>query len=63
MPTMSQIKIRQVRSAIGSKPAHRATLKALGLRKIRHEVVKEATPQINGMVAKISHLIEVEEVS
>lgn len=58
---MPRIRIKQVRSSIGAKPEQRATLRALGLRKIRQEVEKEATPQINGMLTRVSHLIEVEE--
>jgi len=58
---MAKIRITQLRSSIGTKPAQRATLKALGLRKIRHEVVKNDSPQIRGMIAKVVHLISVEE--
>ncbi len=58
---MAKLKITQLRSEIGTKPAQRATLKALGLRKIRHEVVQNDSPQIRGMIAKVVHLISVEE--
>jgi large subunit ribosomal protein L30 len=58
---MVKLRITQLRSGIGTKPAQRATLKALGLRKIRHEVVKNDSPQIRGMIAKVIHLISVEE--
>ena len=56
---MSEIHIKQVRSAIGSIPKHRATLKALGLRRINHVVTQRDTDQIRGMVKQISHLVEV----
>jgi large subunit ribosomal protein L30 len=55
------IKIRQVRSAIGTKRTHREVLKGLGLRRIRHEVERPDTPAVRGMVAKIQYLVEVEE--
>lgn len=58
---MAQIKITLTKSLIGRKKDQIATVKALGLRKIRSEVVKEATPQILGMVNKVSHLVSVEE--
>lgn len=56
---MSSIQIKQVRSAIGSIPKQRATLKALGLRRINHVVVKQDTPQVRGMIEKVSHLVEI----
>jgi large subunit ribosomal protein L30 len=55
------IRIRQVRSAIGTIRKHREVLKGLGLRGIRHEVVRPDTPAVRGAVAKISYLLEVEE--
>ena len=58
---MTKLRITQLRSGIGTKPAQRATLKALGLRKIRHEVVQNDSPQIRGMIAKVIPLISVEE--
>ena len=58
---MAKIKIKQVRSAIGRPARQKATLTALGLRKINQVVEVEATPQIKGMVAKVSHLVTVEE--
>ncbi|RMD74540.1 MAG: 50S ribosomal protein L30 [Bacteroidetes bacterium] len=59
---MKKIKITQVRSAIDRPKDQKATLRALGLRKMHQTVEKEATPQIMGMVAKVSHLVKVEEV-
>ena len=59
---MKKIKITQIRSGIGRPERQKQTLKALGLRKIRHTVEHEATPQILGMVAKVQHLVTVEEL-
>lgn len=55
------IRIRQVRSPIGSKAAHREVLRALGLRRIRHEVERQDSPAVRGMVAKIPYLVEIVE--
>jgi large subunit ribosomal protein L30 len=54
-----KIKIRQVRSAIGTRREHREVLRSLGLRKIRHEVEREDTPAVRGMVAKVQYLLEI----
>lgn len=59
---MKKIKITQVKSLIDRSKKQKATAQALGLRRINHSVVKEVSPQILGMVAKIQHLIKVEEV-
>lgn len=58
---MSKIIITQVRSVIGRPPKQRQTLRGLGLRRIRHSVERLDTPEIRGMVRKISHLVKVEE--
>ncbi len=55
------IKIRQVKSVIGSRREHREVLKSLGLRRIRHVVERADTPAVLGMVAKVQYLVEVEE--
>ena len=57
---MAKLRITQVRSSIGTKPRQRATLKALGLKRIRHQVVQDDSPAITGMIKKVSHLIQVE---
>jgi len=57
-----QIKITQTKSGIGFHKKQKLTLKALGLRKMNHSVVKTETPQIIGMVTKIRHLVTVEEI-
>jgi large subunit ribosomal protein L30 len=59
---MAKIKITQVRSKIGSTERQKKTLTALGLRKINASVEVEATPQILGMVVKMSHLVKVEQL-
>ena len=59
MTRMSEIRIKQIRSEIGSIPKHRATLKALGLKRINQVVTQRDTVQIRGMIKKISHLVEV----
>ncbi len=59
---MAKIKITLVKSIIGSDKTQVGTVRALGLRKTNSNVEHEATPQILGMVKKISHLIRVEEV-
>ena len=61
MSNVKKIKIRLIKSIIGSKPNQRATALALGLRKINRTVEKEASPAIVGMVNRISHLVEVTE--
>lgn len=59
---MAKIKVTLVRSTIGCKKDQIATVEALGLRKIRSVVEHNDTPQIRGMVTKVSHLVTVEEV-
>ncbi|MBN1518974.1 MAG: 50S ribosomal protein L30 [Spirochaetales bacterium] len=54
-----KIQIKLVKSVIGRKPEQRATVRSLGLRKISSVTVKEATPAVLGMVAAVSHLVEV----
>ena len=60
---MAKIKITQVKSGIDRSERQKQTLIALGLRKINASREVEATPQILGMVNKVSHLIKVEEVA
>lgn len=56
------VRVTLVKSPIGCKQDQRATVQALGLRKVKASVVHKETPQIRGMINKISHLVEVEEV-
>jgi len=58
---MATIKIKQVKSAIKRPAVQKATIKALGLRKLNQVVEHEATPQILGMVKKVQHLVVVVE--
>lgn len=59
---MAKIKITQVKSGIDRSERQKRTLVALGLRKMLSTVEVEATPQIQGMVRKVNHLVKVEEV-
>lgn len=56
---MAQIKIKQVKSRINCPKVQKLTLDALGLKKMNHEVVKEDTPSIRGMINTVRHLVEV----
>ncbi len=58
-----KLRIKLVRSTIGCVPAHRATVQALGLRKLNAVVEHAASPAILGMVRTVSYLLEVEEKS
>jgi large subunit ribosomal protein L30 len=60
---MKKIRIKQVRSGIGRPLRQKKTLVALGLKKMQQCVEHEATPQILGMVAKVQHLVSVEEIA
>lgn len=59
---MTKLRITQTRSLIGRPQDQRRTAKALGLRRIRHTVEHENSPEIKGMVNKIIHLVSVEEI-
>jgi large subunit ribosomal protein L30 len=59
----SLLRVTQTRSAIGTKPKHRGTLRALGLRGIGQSNELPDRPEIRGMLARVPHLISVEEVS
>jgi large subunit ribosomal protein L30 len=58
---MAEITVTQVRSGIGTKPKHRGTLRALGLGRIGKSNTLPDRPEIRGMIAKVPHLIKVEE--
>ncbi|MFN0027451.1 MAG: 50S ribosomal protein L30 [Acidimicrobiales bacterium] len=58
----AELRITQVRSAIGAKPKQRGTLRALGLRRIGHTNTLPDRPEIRGMISRVPHLINVEEV-
>jgi large subunit ribosomal protein L30 len=58
-----QLKVTQIRSGIGTKPKHRGSLRALGLRGIGQSNVLPDRPEIRGMIARVPHLVQVEEVN
>jgi large subunit ribosomal protein L30 len=59
---MTQLKIRQVRSAVGGKQYQRDTLRTLGLKRIGDSSTREDRPEVRGMIKKVAHLVAVEEV-
>lgn len=59
---MAKLNIKLVRSTIGRKQDQIDTVKALGLKKLNSEVEQQDTPQIRGMIQKVSHLVEVKEI-
>jgi large subunit ribosomal protein L30 len=60
---MADLRVTLVRSVIGSKPKHRGTIRALGLRRINSSVVLPDRPEIRGMLARVPHLVRVEETA
>jgi ribosomal protein L30 len=58
---MTDLMVTQVRSSIGAKPKHRGTLRALGLGRIGKSNTLPDRPEIRGMIAKVPHLISVQE--
>lgn len=59
---MAKVKVTQVKSTIDRSKRQKDTIKALGLKRINHSVEHDATPQILGMIAKVNHLVKVEEL-
>lgn len=59
---MKKLRVTQIKSGIKQPERQKRTLKALGIRKMGRPVDVEATPQIEGMIAKINHLLKVEEI-
>ncbi|MGI6189222.1 MAG: 50S ribosomal protein L30 [Clostridiales bacterium] len=59
---MAKLKVRQVRSTIGCRNDQIGTMKALGLKRIGSEKIHEDTPVIRGMIKKVQHLVNVEEI-
>lgn len=57
---MARVKVTQVRSVIGCPKRQKATMIALGLRRMNRTVEHEATPQVLGMIEKVKHLVKVE---
>lgn len=60
---MGRIRVTQLRSVIGTKPKTRGTMRALGLRGIGRTNEFDDRPEIRGMIARVTHLIKVEEIS
>ena len=59
---MARLEVTQVKSAIGTKPKQRGTLRALGLGRIGKSNVLEDTPDARGQIQKVPHLIAVREI-
>jgi large subunit ribosomal protein L30 len=59
---MAQLKVTQVRSAIGRPKDQKSTIRRLGLHRMHDTVVKDDRPEIRGMTAKVRHLVTVEPV-
>ena len=62
MAQQKALKVTQVRSGIGTKPKHRGTLRALGLGRIGKSNLLPDRPEVRGMIARVPHLVAVEEV-
>jgi large subunit ribosomal protein L30 len=58
----TKLRIEQVKSSVGNITPQKRTLKALGLRRIRHARVYNDTPALRGMIEVVKHLVKVEEV-
>jgi large subunit ribosomal protein L30 len=61
MADPKKLRVKQIKSVIGYNERQRATVRGLGLRRIRHVVEVEDTPSVRGMINKVSHLVEVLE--
>ena len=61
--TNKVLRVRQVRSALGRNKVQKRTLEALGIRRLNQEVVHSDSPQMRGMIRRVSHLVEVVEES
>jgi large subunit ribosomal protein L30 len=60
-PVKKMLRITLVKSAIGYSQEHKATVRALGLRRMNQSVMQEDTPVVRGMLRKINHLVLIEE--
>lgn len=58
---MKKLKIKQVRSGIGRPERQKRTLRALGFKRMNQTIEVEVSPQVEGMINKVKHLIEIEE--
>ena len=61
MTAPKKIKVTQMKGLRGALTEHKATVRGLGLRRIRHTVEREDTPAIRGMINKVSYLVKVED--
>jgi large subunit ribosomal protein L30 len=59
---MSKVRITQIKSASGQTARQRANLQALGIKKMHNPIEKTLTPQIAGIIAKVQHLVKVENI-
>jgi large subunit ribosomal protein L30 len=59
---MAKLRIKWVKSAIGYSKDQKATIRALGFRKLQQTVERDDNPSMRGMIRKVSHLVKVEEV-
>jgi len=59
---MAKVKVTLVKSTIGSTPYQKKVVEAMGLRKIRQSVELEDNPAVRGVVAKVPHLLKIEEL-
>ncbi len=59
---MAKLRVKWVKSSIGYPKDQKATIKALGLHKLQHTVEHEDHPALRGMLRKVSHLVQVEEI-
>ena len=59
---MGRVKVTQVKSKIDRSKKQKATLEALGLRKMHQSVEHNLNPQVEGMIAKVAHLVKVENI-
>jgi large subunit ribosomal protein L30 len=59
---MAKLRVKWVKSAIGYPKDQKATIRALGLRKLQQTVEHEDNPVMRGMIRKVNHLVKVEEV-
>ncbi|MCP4549597.1 MAG: 50S ribosomal protein L30 [bacterium] len=57
-----KLKVTQVRSLIGNKLKAKRTIEALGLKRMHHTVIHDDNPNIRGMVFKVKHMVQVEEI-
>ena len=59
---LPKVRITQVKSTINRPKDQKATVVALGLKRLNHTIEKEVTPQVLGMIKKVSHLVKLEEI-